>query len=344
MHFLVAGGSGFFGGVLKRRLLADGHFVTSFDLEPDPDKHERLTSVRGDIRDYADLDALFAQQKFEAVFHCAAMLAHVVRRKAQLWQTNVDGTRYLAEAARTHGVRPFVFISSNCVYARSYDKPVKETEPPTPAEVYGRSKLEAEQLLREYEDDLNVVTLRPPTIIDEGRLGLLTILFDFIREGRKVWVVGDGSNRYQFIYAQDLADACVRAATHPRSDLFHVGSRNVKSLASVYQAVIHEAGTTARVASLPKTITLWGMRAAYRLGLSPLGPYQNRMITSSFVFDTRKIEAALGWKPTLTNDEMLLRAYRYYDAHFDEIHARQNASAHRQAAKMGVIRVLKWLS
>jgi nucleoside-diphosphate-sugar epimerase len=344
MHFLVTGGSGFFGGVLKRRLLADGHSVTNLDLAPDPDTHERLTSIRGDIRNYADIEAAFEGEPFAAVFHCAAMLAHVVRRKALLRQTNVDGTRYLAEAARAHGVRPFVFVSSNCVYARSYDKPVRETEPPTPAEIYGRSKLEAEQLLREFEDDLNVVTLRPPTIIDEGRLGLLTILFDFIREGRKVWVVGDGDNRYQFVYAQDLADACVRAATYPRSDLFHVGSRNVKPLAVVYRSVIEQAGTSARVASLPKAPTLWAMRAAYRLGLSPLGPYQNRMITSNFVFDTRKIETALGWKPTLTNEEMLLRAYRYYDAHFDEIHGRRHASAHRQAAKMGVIRVLKWLS
>jgi len=344
MRFLVTGGSGFFGGILKRRLLADGHAVTNVDIEPDPDTHDRLTSVNGDIRDYSSVNALFDGQEYAAVFHCAAMLAHAVRGKGRLWQTNVEGTRYLAEAARSHGVRPFVFVSSNCVYARSYDKPVAESEPATPAEVYGRSKLEAERILLEYEDDLNVVTLRPPTVLDEGRLGLLTILFDFIREGRKVWVVGEGDNRYQFIYAQDLVDACIRAATHPRSDLFHVGSHNVKSLAKVYQSVIERAGTDARVASLPKTVTLWAMRAAYRLGLSPLGPYQNRMITSNFVFDTRKIEASLGWKPTLTNDEMLWKAYRYYDAHFDEIHARQQVSAHRQAAKMGIIRVLKWLS
>jgi dTDP-D-glucose 4,6-dehydratase len=86
------------------------------------------------------------------------------------------------------------------------------------------------------------------------------------------------------------------------------------------------------------------MRLAYRLGLSPLGPYQNRMITSRFVFDTSKIERELGWRPTLTNEEILWRAYRYYDEHHDEIHARRNVSAHRQAAKMGVIRLLRWMS
>ena len=75
----------------------------------------------------------------------------------------------------------------------------------------GRS-WQAEQELAaivEQRPELQVVTLRCPTIIDSGRLGLLAILFEFIEDGKKVWVVGDGSNRYQFIYAQDLASACI---------------------------------------------------------------------------------------------------------------------------------------
>ncbi len=48
---LVTGGSGFFGGVLKRQLLADGFAVTNIDLVPDPDRHPALTSIQGDLRD-----------------------------------------------------------------------------------------------------------------------------------------------------------------------------------------------------------------------------------------------------------------------------------------------------
>ena len=68
------------------------------------------------------------------------------------------------------------------------------------------------------------------------------------------------------------------------------------------------------------------------------------MIASSFVFDTSRIKADLGWQPTLTNSEMLLKAYRYYHANRGEIAGRKQVSAHRQSAKMGVIRVLKWMS
>jgi UDP-glucose 4-epimerase len=86
------------------------------------------------------------------------------------------------------------------------------------------------------------------------------------------------------------------------------------------------------------------MRLAYRLGLSPLGPYQYRMIAESFEFDTTKIARTLGWRPTLTNGEMLFEAFDYYRRHVDEIDRRMAMSAHQQRARMGVIRVLKQLS
>ena len=90
--------------------------------------------------------------------------------------------------------------------------------------------------------------------------------------------------------------------------------------------------------------TLALMRLAYRARLSPLGPYQYRMIAESFAFDTAKIKRTLGWRPTLTNGEMLFEAFDYYRDHVDEIAARGAVSAHRRRARMGVIRLLKQLS
>lgn len=340
---LVTGGSGFFGGVLKRRLLADGFAVVNIDLVADTDKAANLTSVRGDIRDAAMLSRLFAENRFEAVFHCAAMLAHDTVAKDDLWTSNVDGTRRLAEACRAAEVKRLVFLSSNCLWASNLGHEVAEDEPPAPVELYGQSKLAGEQVLAEFTD-LDVVTIRCPTIIDSGRLGLLAILFEFIDSGKKVWVVGDGGNRYQFIYAPDLAEACVRTLGYAGSDLFHIGSENVCSLRDVYQAVIAAAGTGARVASLPKAPTLAAMKLAHQLGVSPLGPYHYRMIAEDFIFDTRRIRERLGWRPTKTNQEMMIAAYRYYAAGRQEIHARKDVSAHSKPTAMGVIRLLKWIS
>lgn len=343
-HVLITGGSGFFGGVLKRRLLADGFACTNIDIVADPDQHENLTSVQGDIRDKTLLRHTFASQNFTAVLHCAAQLAHDTIDDNFLWTSNVDGTRNLAEAAKKAGVRKFVFISSNCLWGSNLGHDVTEDEPPNPIELYGRSKLAGEQALADYSHDLDVVTIRCPTIIDSGRLGLLAILFEFIDDGKKVWVVGDGNNRYQFIYAQDLATACLQALSYKGSNLFHIGSENVVSLRQVYEAIIQAAGSSSRVASLPKAPTIAAMRLAHKLKLSPLGPYHYQMIAESFVFDTARIRKELGWAPTVTNEEMMIRAYRYYSDNRREIHSRTDVSAHSKPTSMGIIRALKWFS
>ncbi len=342
--YLVTGGAGFFGGILKSRLLADGADVVSIDLVPDSARHAKLTSIEGDIRDQAAMKSLFAAHKFDAVFHIAAMLAHGKMDKSLLWTSNVDGTRVIAQCARDAGVKKLVFTSTNCLWASNLGHPVREDDPPAPAEVYGESKLAGEKVLAEFANELDVVIIRCPTIIDSGRLGLLAILFEFIREGKKVWVVGSGGNRYQFIHAGDLAEACVKSIDYKGSTTFHVGSDNVPSLRQCYEAVIREAGTKARVASVPKGPTLLAMRMAHVLRISPLGPYHYRMIAEDFTFDTTKIKAALNWRPTVTNSEMLSAAYRYYADNREEINARTNVSAHSKAAEMGVLRLLKWLS
>ncbi len=314
------------------------------DLQDMEFRHDRLIAVKGDIRDQEGLERLFAMHRFKSVFHCAAILAHAVRDKTFLWESNVDGTRNVAEAAVRYGTRSIVFTSSNCLWAENMGRPVREDDTPAPVEIYGQSKWEGEKILSAYSGRINTVSIRCPTIVDEGRLGLLSILFEFIDEGRKVWVVGGGRNRYQFIYAQDLASACIAAAEFPGSEIFNIGSDDVTPFRDVYGHVISKAGTGARVASLPKGPTLLAMRIAHRLGLSPLGPYQYRMIAEDFVFDTSKIKKALQWRPTLSNAEMLWLAYKYFQDNRKSIAARRDVSAHRQAANMGVIRLLKWVS
>jgi UDP-glucose 4-epimerase len=342
--YLITGGAGFFGGILKSHLLRQGAEIVSVDLVPDPTVHPALTSFQDDIRDEAAMRRIFAENRFTAVFHIAAMLAHGSVDSDTLWTSNVNGTEQVARLARESGVKKLVYTSTNCLWSRSLGRPVREDDPPSPAEIYGESKLASEKLLKQFEDGLEIVTIRCPTIIDSGRLGLLAILFEFIRENRTVWVVGSGANRYQFIYAGDLVDACLRSLDYPGSATFHVGSDHVPSLRECYEAVIREGGSRSRVRSLPQGLALAAMRLGHRLGISPLGPYHYRMIAENFAFDTTRIREALGWRPTVTNSEMLSRAYRYYVDNRDEILARKDVSAHSQVAEMGILRLLKWIS
>jgi UDP-glucose 4-epimerase len=337
---LITGGAGFLGDLLKRELLDRGFTCVSVDVRADSCQHPNLTAVQGDIRDRELLEKIAAEHSIDAIFHLAAKLAHSVTDKRLLWTTNVDGTRNIAELAGKYQIPKVVFTSSNSLWGENFDRAVGEDEPPRPVEIYGRSKWEGEKILLDDASDFDAVVFRCPTIVDSGRLGLLAILFEFIDEGRKVWVVGGGRNRYQFIYAQDLISAFLKALDYKKSAVFNIGCDEVQTFREAYEYVIGKAGSDARVANLPRSLALPLMRLAHRLKVSPLGPYQYKMIAKNFVFDTSSVKRELCWQPTLTNQEMLYKAYQYYHDNLSDIRDADRG----QIAKMGVIRVLKWIS
>src|SRR5579885_2761908 len=97
---LLTGGSGFFGGLLKQRLLDDGYRCVNLDLLPDEAKHPNLVSIQGDIRDRALLERIFSEHSFDGILHIAAILAHGDIDEKDLWTSNVDGTRNLADMVK----------------------------------------------------------------------------------------------------------------------------------------------------------------------------------------------------------------------------------------------------
>jgi len=349
-NFLVTGGAGFFGSLFVKYLSDRGHRVVIFDRLYDQKLAQEFDYFHGDFRSEDDLGKCFKRfGSFDAVFHIGAELAHCMISEESLWTSNVDGTEKVIEFAIKYKVPHLIFTSSNCAVGKPQIRPtnVHEEDPINPLELYGKSKVEGEKILQKYSDKIHTVAFRCPTIITSGRLGLLTILFDFIREGRKVWVVGRGDNRYQFVFAYDLANACLLATQKNFKsgfNLYNIGTDRVKTMAQTYRWVINRAKTKARIAHLPKKATLLAMKVIYKLGISPLGPYHYGMIAENFVFNIDKIKKELGWKPTLTNEKILAQAYEYYIENFDEIHTHKDRSAHRSAAKMGAIKLLKWLS
>lgn len=343
MRALVTGSAGFFGSILKEHLLRAGWEVAGVDVLADV-KQPGYTPNTVDIRDAAAVGKTLDDFKPDVIFHCAAVLAHDRQNRANLWTTNVDGTACVANAAIRSGVEALVFISSNCLWGSSWGRPVVESDPPAPIEIYGKSKLAAEQLLLSLPAGLAVKVIRCPTIVAAGRLGLLSILFEFIHEGRRVWLVGDGGNRYQFVSAEDLAQACVLLGTNPSTGIFHVGSDHVPSVREMFGELIKRAGTRARLTPLPRRPAIAALKLLNSVGLSPLGPYHYRMIASDFEFDTTRLRQATGWRPTAGNTEILWRAYQFYVEHVDELAKASQGSAHRRPSGLGALRIIKWLS
>ncbi|MGD0911512.1 MAG: NAD-dependent epimerase/dehydratase family protein [Terracidiphilus sp.] len=80
---LVTGGAGFFGRILKLKLLASGYRCVSFDLVRDETQHENLVNITGDLRDQNLVEEVFSQYRFSAVQHCGAALAHGLKIDAK---------------------------------------------------------------------------------------------------------------------------------------------------------------------------------------------------------------------------------------------------------------------
>lgn len=339
MRVLITGGSGYFGSVLVRRALARGLDCRVFDLLDADDRPAEVEFVRGDIRDEEAIAA--ACRGVEVIQHNVAQVP-LAKNRHLFHAVNVQGTENLLHAARSAGVRKLVYTSSSAVYGAPSRNPVGEETPPRPGEPYGAAKLEGERLCQEYAGrGLDVTILRPRTILGHGRLGIFQILFEWVRTGCNVPVLGGGGNRYQFIHADDLAEACLLAAERPGPTSYNCGAERFGTMRESLEALCRHAGTGARVRSLPMAPAVLAMRLTSRLGLSPLGPYHALMYGRSFWFDISKAQAELGWQPRYSNEEMLIESYHWYLENQKRISRETGASAHRSAVRQGILALLK---
>ena len=207
---LVTGGSGYFGEILAGGAVASGDRVRIFDVNPPATTAAGVEYVQGDVRDRDAVRA--ACDGVDVVLHNVAQVP-LARDRELFRSVNVVGTANLLVAARDAGVGKVVHTSSSAVFGIPDANPVTEETPCRPLEPYGRAKLEAEVLCREaVASGLDVTIIRPRTILGHGRLGIFGVLFEFVADGAPVYVLGPGDNRYQFVHAADLADACLRAA------------------------------------------------------------------------------------------------------------------------------------
>lgn len=341
MRALVTGGSGFFGTMLVERLRARGDEVRILDvMAPDP-VPAGVEVVTADIR---DADAVReACAEVDVAFHNVAQVP-LAKDRHLFWSVNVVGTATLLVAARDAGVGKVVSTSTSAIYGIPESNPVDEGTPPRPLEAYGRAKLEAELLCRDAVDaGLDVTIVRPRTILGHGRLGIMSMLFELVAEGAPVPVLGSGANRYQFVHAADLAEACIRAGDRPGPSAYNVGAPGFGTMRETLESLCAHAGTGARVVSLPHAPARLGMQAASRAGLLPLAPYHWLLYGESLWFDSSRAERELGWTARYDTPTMLAETYDWWLAHRDDP-ALASGSHHQSPARMGALALLKRLA
>ena len=339
MNVLVTGGSGYFGCTLRRLLRQRGDRVRDFDLVPSDDLAPGEEFVQGDIRDGAAVRS--ACEGIDVVHHNVAQVP-LAKDRHLFESVNVQGTENLLAAAKAAGVRKVIYTSSSAVFGVPEKNPVTEDMSPRPQEAYGRAKYDGERRCRAWaERGLDVSIVRPRTILGHGRLGIFQILYEWVRTGSNIPVLGRGDNRYQFVHADDLAAACILAGDRAGATIYHAGADRFGTMRDALEALCRHAATGSNVRSVPMSPAVWGMRLTSALGLSPLGAYHSLMYGRSMWFDTAKARAELGWTPRYSNDEMLIEGYEWYLAHRDDVMKTTGASHHRSPVRQGVLELVR---
>jgi nucleoside-diphosphate-sugar epimerase len=335
---LVTGGAGYFGQLLVSKLRERGHSVRILDIHKAEDPGVDI--VQGDIRDSSAVT--LACKGIDIVFHNVAQVP-LAKDKRLFWSVNRDGTRTLLEACVSQRVKKLLYTSSSAIYGVPQANPVTEETVPNPQEDYGRAKLAAEKLCWEYaERGMDVSIIRPRTIVGRGRLGIFQILFEWIYQGKNIPVLDGGNNVYQFVHADDLAEACILASEVIGGQAYNCGASSYGTLRDVLEAVCKFAGTGSRVKSLPSSLIVPAMKACSTFGLSPLGPYHSLMYGRSIYFDTTKARAVLGWSPKYSNEEMFVESYCWYMQNRERVIAQSGeASRHKSSVKEGALNVLQ---
>jgi nucleoside-diphosphate-sugar epimerase len=348
---LVTGGAGFLGTHLVKYLLRKGsRKIVIFDkLEHHKRENfgKNVVFFKGNILLKKDVSEVFKMHgPFLTVYHLASAMPNKEVSDDIMWETNVFGTVNMVSESVKEKAQSFIFTSSNVAYGIPRGLPVTEETPLFPLEMYGKSKAQAEAELARFKKDINIQIFRCPVITGIGRLGLQSILYEFISENRNVYVLGNGSNKYQFADAVDVSSALEKASHISGFDVYNIGAEEVMTLRELYQKVIDFAGSTSKIVSLPKTPALIILSLLDRLNISTLGIYQYTMIGRSLYADTSKIKKKLGWNPKKTNLDTFIENYKWYTENkgdFTEIGS-GNLSANRSLPKMKILKLVKMLS
>lgn len=348
---LITGGAGFVGSHLVDYLLMKGdHEIVILDkLENhDPQNYgKNVKYIKGNILSKKDVASAFnTNGLFSTIYHLASAMPNKEVSDSILWETNVGGTLNMISEAVKNKVNSFIFTSSNVAYGIPKTLPLDENTPLTPLEMYGKSKAWAEKELAKFKDRINIQIFRCPVISGVGRLGLQTILFEFIDENRNVYVLGDGSNKYQFVDVTDVVIALGKASHVKGFDIYNIGADEILTLREIYQRVIDFAKSKSKVVSLPKTLALIILAILDKLNISPIGIYQYTMIGRSLYLNTRKIKRKLNWFPKKTNADTFIDNYKWYIKNrgkFTQIGS-GNFSANRSVPNMGILKLIKFFS
>jgi UDP-glucose 4-epimerase len=309
-RILITGGAGMIGSTVARLAAAAGASITIlmrpganlFNLDGVPYK-----PVIGDIRDLALVSE--AVQGQDVIFNLAAQASYVDSNLDPFTDLDINCKGHLTvlEACLRHNPKArLVFSSSRFVYGDIEYNPVDENHPYNCLSIYGVHKLNGEKYYHFYEraHGIESVIFRianpygPRQQMRHGKYGIVNWFVRQAFEGKPLTIYGEGLQKRDYIYVEDLARAMLMgaAARRIKFDVFNIGS-----------------GTGLAFKDMAATVA----RAAGGARLDFVGWPKDRYFveTGDYITDITKIKRELGWEPRISFEDGVTRTVAYYRAH-----------------------------
>jgi UDP-glucose 4-epimerase len=312
---LVTGGLGFIGSNLCRTLADLGAHVLAVDSLL-PDYGGNLFNLAGyedkvriNIADVRGHGMEYLVQGQEVLFNLAGQVSHIdsmidpftdleINCKSQLW---------ILEAVRKKNPElKIVYAGTRQIYGKPLRLPVDESHLLTPTDVNGINKISGEFYHLVYHSVYGIRasslrltnTFGPRQLIRHNRQGFIGWFMKQVVLGETIQLFGDGTQRRDFDYVDDVVEAFLRAGAMPEADgqVFNLGGVAPVSLLDLVKLMIEIAG-----------------RGAYTL--TPFPPERKKIDIGDFYADATKIKRALGWEPTTALRDGLARTIEYYQRH-----------------------------
>ncbi|NOY61672.1 MAG: NAD-dependent epimerase/dehydratase family protein [Gammaproteobacteria bacterium] len=323
MKLLITGGTGFIGSRLTLKSLSDGHSVRLLGQANNTKEEDNLKmleskGVEVTLGSVTDRDAVFrAAQGCDVVFHLAAAQHEMNVPDKHYYDVNVEGTRNMLDASIEAGVQRFVHGSTIGVYGSALDGEIDEQSALAPDNIYGVTKHEGEALVLSYADQLPVSVIRISETYGPGDWRLLK-LFKGIKK-RKFFVIGDGLNKHQLIYVDDLIDGLFAAATEESAvgEIFTLAGSEVLSTREMVDIIANEVDGSVPKVHAPMwpfmTLAVLMEKTLRPLGIQPpLHPRRMNFFKKSYYFSRKKAETTLHYSPQTNFSKGVAETAKWY--------------------------------
>lgn len=325
MRNLITGASGFIGSYIAESLKKQGEHV--FALVRETSNTEFLKKIGVELR-YGELNnpesLKKAMQDIKAVYHSAALADEWISPETA-YRVNVEGTRNLLEAAKQENVKRFIFISTLAVlgmrdhYGTRADAPYRKVGDP-----YIDTKIDSEKMAMDYYKTygLPVTVVRPGFVFGPRDKKLIPRIVDKLGKD-KFMFVGDGKNKINAVYIENLADAIVAAARSERAvgQAYNVTNDSGMDIENFIFTISDIWNIKRPSKHIPKALAYLVchvLEGSARLARAKNPPYitktRIKFLSLNLEFDIKKTREELGYRPLISVEEGLKRTKEWMDA------------------------------